>query len=50
MTNGQLSLDDAVAAISNKTIAIYKLLSMDEDRPFIDADLATGYASFQVSD
>jgi hypothetical protein len=40
VTNGQLSLNDAVAAISNKTLAIYKLLSMDEDRALIDADPA----------
>ena len=40
ITNEQLSLDDAVAAISNTTRAIYKLLSMDEDRVLIDADLA----------
>jgi len=36
---GQLSLDDVVAAISNKTFAIYKLLSMDKDRVLIDTDL-----------
>ena len=47
MTNGQLSLDDAVVAISNKTIAIYKLLSMDEDRPLIDADLALDTQAFK---
>ena len=40
ITNGQLSLNDAMTAISNKTLAIYKLLSMDEDRALIDADLA----------
>ena len=47
MTNGQLSLDDAVAAISNKTLAIYKLLSMDENRALIDADLALDTQAFK---
>jgi hypothetical protein len=47
VTNGQLSLDDAVAAISNKTHAIYKLLSMDEDRALIDADLALDTKAFK---
>jgi hypothetical protein len=40
VTNGQLSLNDVIAVISNKTLAIYKLLSMDKDRALIDADLA----------
>jgi hypothetical protein len=48
VTNGQLSLDDAVAAISSKTLAIYKLLSMDEDRALIDADLALVLASLTL--
>jgi len=47
VTNGQLSLDDAVAAISSKTLAIYKLLSMDEDRALIDADLALDTQAFK---
>jgi hypothetical protein len=38
VTNGQLSLEDVVAAISNKTLAIYKQLSMDEDGVFTDVD------------
>jgi hypothetical protein len=46
-TNGQLSLDDAVAAISNKTLTIYKLLSIDEDRALIDADLALDMHAFK---
>jgi hypothetical protein len=37
--NGQLSLKNTVAAISNKTLAIYKQLSMDKNRALIDADL-----------
>ena len=47
VTNGQLSLDDAVAAISTKTLTIYKLLSMDEDRALIDADLALDTQAFK---
>ena len=47
MTNGQLSLDDAVAAISNKTHLIYKLLSMDKDRVLIDADLVLDTQAFK---
>jgi hypothetical protein len=47
VTNGQLSLEDAVAAISNKTLAIYKQLSMDEDRALIDADLALDTSAFK---
>lgn len=48
--NGQLSLDDAVAAISNKTLTIYKLLSIDGDMALIDADLALDTQGLQVSD
>ena len=43
----QLFLDDVVAAISNKTLAIYKLLSMDEDRVLIDADLILDIYAFK---
>jgi len=48
VTNGQLSLYNAVAAISNKTLAIYKLLSIDEDRALIDADLALDIYAFKL--
>ena len=47
VTNGQLFLDDIVAAINNKTLAIYKLLSMDKDRALIDADLALNTQAFK---
>jgi len=40
VTNAQLPLEDAVAAIRSKTLAIYKQLNMEEDRALIDADSA----------
>lgn len=47
VANGQLSLEDAVATISNKTLAIYKQLSIDEGRVLIDADSAPGTGAFK---
>jgi hypothetical protein len=45
--NGQLLLKDAIAAINNKTLTIYKQLSIDEDRAFIDANLALDTSVFK---
>jgi predicted nucleic acid-binding protein len=45
--NEQLSFDDAVVVISNKTYAIYKLLSINEDRALIDADLILNTQAFK---
>jgi hypothetical protein len=40
-------LDDAVTVISNKTLAIYKLLSMNKDKALINADLALNTQVFK---
>jgi hypothetical protein len=47
VTNAQLPLEDAVAAIRSKTLAIYNQLNMDEDRALIDADSALDTSAFK---
>jgi hypothetical protein len=47
ITNGQLSLKNTVAAINNKTLAIYKQLGIDKNSVLIDADLVLNTSAFK---